>query len=89
MYQLKKGYLLCAFYFLDSPVVSDNNQQQFDPTQVQQLQQQQQHVQPSQTSPADGTFRQPLPPGTVRPRLPVQQSNLLIRNQIGKLLFYS
>lgn len=58
---------------------SENNQQHFEANHVPL----QQHSQmPSNTG--EGTFRHPLPPGIIRPRLPIQP-NLLIRNSIGNI----
>ncbi|XP_024945171.1 histone-lysine N-methyltransferase 2C isoform X3 [Cephus cinctus] len=55
----------------------DTGQQQFESGHVQLPQ----HSQPSGNT-GEGTFRHPLPPGIVRPRMPVQP-NVLIRNPIG------
>lgn len=63
---------------VDGQNTVEASQQQFDAGHVQLTQ----HTQPS-NNPADGTFRQPLPPGIVRPRMPLQP-NILIRNPIGK-----
>jgi len=64
-------------YNLDGPNNTENNQQQFEAGHVQL----QQHSQVQNNS-SEGTFRHPLPPGIVRPRMPIQ-SNVLIRNSIG------
>ena len=58
----------------------ENSQQQFDGGPVQLPQ----HPQQSSNSvnPTEGTFRQPLPPGAARPRMPIQP-NVMIRNPIG------
>jgi len=64
-------------YNSDGQNNTENNQQQFEAGHVQL----QQHSQVQNNS-SEGTFRHPLPPGIVRPRMPIQ-SNILIRNSIG------
>ena len=65
---------------LDGQNANEAPQQQFDVNQVQL----QQHQQQQSNNPTEGTFRQPLPPGAARPRMPNVQPNVLIRNSIGK-----
>lgn len=57
---------------------SESSQQQFETSHVQLSQ----HSQMPGNSGNEGTFRHPLPPGIVRPRMPIQP-NVLIRNPIG------
>lgn len=61
---------------------TENNQQQFEAGHVQL----QQHPQVQNNS-SEGTFRHPLPPGIVRPRMPIQP-NVLIRNSIGMHIIF-
>lgn len=70
------------YRFLDGQSNTENNQQQFDTGHVQLPQ----HSQATNNT-GEGTFRHPLPPGIVRPRMPIQ-SNVLIRNQIGNILHF-
>lgn len=73
---------LCIYFCnLDGQNNSESNQQQFEAGHVQLPQ----HSQvPSNTG--EGTFRHPLPPGIVRPRM--IQPNVLIRNPIGMFWEY-
>jgi len=70
-------HIFLYFYNSDGQNNTDSNQQQFEASHVQL----QQHSQ-AQSNAGEGTFRHPLPPGIIRPRMPIQP-NVLIRNPIG------
>lgn len=71
-------FQISLYQFLDSQNNTESNQQ-FDTGHVQLPQQ-------AASSTGEGTFRHPLPPGIVRARMPIQP-NVLIRNQIGNILY--
>ncbi|XP_046742436.1 histone-lysine N-methyltransferase 2C-like isoform X3 [Diprion similis] len=73
----KKLEPLATSWNQDGQSVSENPQPQFDGSHPQLPQ----HSQASGNT-GEGTFRHPLPPGIVRPRMPIQP-NVIIRNPIG------